>query len=74
MPRRVSSPRSSLTSIIRPSCAALIEVIIEDYDHFCGMSGTVVGKNNIFYFRAFVVTLLCALTVDAVLLTLCLNS
>jgi len=50
------------------------KVIIEEYDHFCGMSGTVVGKNNILYFRSFVVVLLCALTLDAVLLVLCLNS
>lgn len=50
------------------------KVIIEEYDHFCGMSGTVVGRGNVFYFRSFVVMLLCALTLDAVLLTLSFNS
>ena len=50
------------------------KVIIEEYDHFCGMSGTVVGKHNILYFRAFVIVVLCAFTLDAILLMLCLNS
>jgi len=44
------------------------KVLVEDYDHFCVASGTVIGKKNIGCFRMFLFFLMIALAYDVVLL------
>ena len=49
-----------------PEC----QVVVEDFDHTCPWTGTAIGKNNMPWFRRFLVFTLAVLVYDVVLLTL----
>lgn len=48
------------------------KLLIEDYDHFCPWSGTVIGGKNLKFFHCFVSSLVLTMVYDAVLLVLAL--
>lgn len=48
------------------------KLLIEDYDHFCPWSGTVIGGKNLKFFHCFVSSLVLTMVYDAVLLILAL--
>ena len=48
------------------------KLLIEDYDHFCPWSGTVIGGKNLKFFHCFVSCLVLTMMYDAVLLILAL--
>ena len=42
----------------------MTKVLIEEYDHFCPWSGTVIGKKNMLWFKLWISTLIGALCLD----------
>lgn len=50
------------------------KLLIENYDHFCPWSGTVIGGKNLKFFHCFVSCLVLTMLYDAVLLVLALAS
>ena len=51
-----------------------LQLLIEDYNHFCPWIGTAVGKGNETYFHLFITSLTACLLYDAVLIGLALHS
>ncbi|KAJ8607370.1 hypothetical protein CTAYLR_010772 [Chrysophaeum taylorii] len=50
------------------------QVLIEDYNHFCPWSGTVIGKGNEAYFQVFIVAIVVAFLYDLLVIALSLEN
>jgi hypothetical protein len=49
-----------------PEC----QIVVEEFDHTCPWTGTAIGKNNMLWFRRFLLFTLVALAYNIVLLTI----
>ena len=50
------------------------KLLIDQYDHFCPWSGTVIGAKNIHYFHFFVSALVCTMLYDAIVIIVALTT
>ena len=50
------------------------KLLIDQYDHFCPWSGTVIGAKNIQYFRSFVSVLVLTMLYDAIIIIVALTT